>query len=187
MNKIHYVTGNAVTDPIAHATVNNPAIIAHICNNCGTWGAGFVLPLAEAFPNARQAYLDWHGAQRRSRGDGTPFALGQIQLVTTDKRHLHVVNMIAQDNTRKKGTVLVDYDALGKCLLRLGGFAQAINASVHMPRIGCGIGGGDWTEVEKLVQRHLVENFVDVWVYDLPKKLSSHLDTESHRPKTPGT
>jgi len=35
-----------------------------------------------------------------------------------------------------------------------------------MPRIGCGLAGGTWEEVEPLVQEHLAVDF-NVTVYDL--------------------
>jgi hypothetical protein len=35
---------------------------------------------------------------------------------------------------------------------------------VHAPRIGCGLGGGKWDQVEPLIQKMLGE--VAVYVYD---------------------
>ena len=35
-----------------------------------------------------------------------------------------------------------------------------------MPRIGCGLAGGKWTEVEPLIEVHLVSADVPVTVYD---------------------
>jgi hypothetical protein len=34
-----------------------------------------------------------------------------------------------------------------------------------MPRIGCGLAGGQWSEIEKIIQDVCS---VDVYVYDLP-------------------
>lgn len=39
---IHYITGDA-TIPIGEGK----KIIAHVCNDIGAWGKGFVLPLAK--------------------------------------------------------------------------------------------------------------------------------------------
>jgi O-acetyl-ADP-ribose deacetylase (regulator of RNase III) len=44
--------------------------------------------------------------------------------------------------------------------------AAELDASVHMPRIGCGLAGGDWSRVEPLILRRLVERGVAVTVYD---------------------
>jgi len=43
-----------------------------------------------------------------------------------------------------------------------------LGASVHMPRIGAGQGGGDWAIDEDLIRSTLVENGVSVTIYDLP-------------------
>ena len=42
------------------------------------------------------------------------------------------------------------------------------NYSVHMPRIGCGLAGGDWETIENIIQRMFIDIAdVDVFVYDL--------------------
>ncbi len=35
-----------------------------------------------------------------------------------------------------------------------------------MPRIGCGLAGGKWEEIEKIIIRTLIHRQVDVYVYD---------------------
>lgn len=45
-----------------------------------------------------------------------------------------------------------------------------MSASVHMPRIGCGLGGGNWEFVESLIVEYLCDRGVPVTVYDLPAR-----------------
>jgi hypothetical protein len=45
--------------------------------------------------------------------------------------------------------------------------ALELEASVHMPRIGCGLAGGEWSRIEPLIVNSLCEKGVDVTVYDL--------------------
>ena len=33
-------------------------IIAHVCNNKGAWGSGFVIPLGKKYPLAKSEYLE---------------------------------------------------------------------------------------------------------------------------------
>jgi hypothetical protein len=47
--------------------------------------------------------------------------------------------------------------------------ARRLQASVHMPRIGCGLAGGDWEVVGKIVEEELANTGVPVTVYDFPK------------------
>jgi hypothetical protein len=41
---------------------------------------------------------------------------------------------------------------------------------VHMPRIGCGLAGGQWEEIEPIIETTLGAKGVAVTVYDLPPK-----------------
>ena len=52
------------------------------------------------------------------------------------------------------------------CLQQVAVRAQELAASVHMPRIGCGLAGGDWSKVEPLIEAALCANGIAVTVYD---------------------
>lgn len=47
--------------------------------------------------------------------------------------------------------------------MMLNDHAKRLNASVHMPRIGCGLGGGTWEEVEPIIVRTLTDTQVHVY------------------------
>lgn len=135
-----------------------PIIIAHITNNKGAFGAGFVLAIS-----AR-----WREPEARYRSEKVSTMLGCVQVVEVEPG-LHVANMCAQNGfpTRAR-PVAVDYEVLGTCLDYLAEKARHLGASVACPRIGCGIGGGRWTTVEALLTQRLVARGVGVTVYDLP-------------------
>ncbi len=42
-------------------------------------------------------------------------------------------------------------------LENIGDKAIELNASVHMPRIGCGLAGGKWESIEPLIFNNLIE------------------------------
>ena len=112
------------------------------------------------FPEAR--YREWH-AQGASGG----FWLGAMQLVSVGPG-LSVANMVAQHGLRPDhGRPPIRYDALRECLATLSAEAKALGASVHMPRIGCGLAGGSWSQVEALIEEALLAADVKVHVYDL--------------------
>ena len=52
------------------------------------------------------------------------------------------------------------------CLPQVAAKATELNASVHMPRIGCGLAGGDWSKVVPLIEKHLIAAGAAVTVYD---------------------
>ena len=167
MNEITYVTGDA-TRPQGDGNM----LIAHICNNIGAWGSGFVVALSRRSTLPEQAYRLWHTEQPDYY---EPFDLGNIQLAGFTHSHVLVANMIAQRGIRHSASAppAVDYVALRGCLNKLGEKANAWGASVHMPRIGCGLGGGEWSIVEEAILESLTDIYgVSVTVYDLPSTVS---------------
>ena len=157
-HEITYVVGDA-TDPIGDGS----KIIAHICNDIGGWGAGFVLALSARWSQPESSYYVWFGD--RASND---FDLGAVQLVQVEI-DLWVANLIGQrDVVAGPDGPPVRYDAIEQALDRLAATALAMEASVHMPRIGCGLAGGDWTVVEASIRRTLGDAGVSVTVYDLP-------------------
>jgi len=66
-------------------------VIAHLCNNQGAWGAGFVLAVNDLSMAPKAAY---QALCRES--EGKEVALGTLQFVETSIPNLWVANMIAQ-------------------------------------------------------------------------------------------
>ncbi|MER6072811.1 macro domain-containing protein [Streptomyces sp. NPDC001817] len=156
MSEITYLRGDATVPSVKGAKV-----IAHVCNDIGGWGKGFVLALSRRWPEPEAAYRAWH--RDRARND---FGLGAVQLVRVEP-YVWVAHMIGQRGIRRgsKG-VPVRYEAIDTALDRLAGEAIQLGASVHMPRIGCGLAGGTWSRMEPLITERLVKRGVQVTVYD---------------------
>ncbi|MFF8633351.1 macro domain-containing protein [Streptomyces pilosus] len=156
MSGITYVRGDATVP-----SVKGVKIVAHVCNDMGGWGKGFVLAVSRRWPEPEAAYRAWH----RGRADND-FGLGAVRLVQVE-RYVWVANMIGQHGTRtgSKGAP-VRYEAIDTALTRLAGHARELGASVHMPRIGCGLAGGTWTRVEPLITARLTGQGIPVTVYD---------------------
>ena len=146
---ISYLKGDA-TAPRADGN----KIIVHVCNDAGGWGAGFVLALSRRWPEPEQEYRRWH-----REGEAGGFRLGAARLVQVEP-DLWVANMVAQHG-------MIDYGALEACLRQVAEEARRLGASVHMPRIGTGLAGGRWEEVEPIILRTLCDQGIPVTVYDL--------------------
>jgi hypothetical protein len=96
-----------------------------------------------------------------------PFALGRVQFVSVSDS-LWVANMIGQHGLKPKaGVPPIRLDAIRTSLGDVADFAARRGASVHMPRIGCGLAGGTWDDVGPVVETTFAEAGVDVVVYDL--------------------
>lgn len=159
---ITFIQGDA-TAPVGD---NETKIIAHVCNNVGGWGRGFVLSLTKKWPAPERSYRSWYQMNSDTGFDElVPFRLGRMKLVQVGN-NTYVANMIAQHGTLpdENGKQPIRYDALEDCFAELSLHAKQLNASIHMPRIGCGLAGGKWSEIEPIIDRMLVEH--NVFVYD---------------------
>ncbi|MFE2021685.1 macro domain-containing protein [Streptomyces sp. NPDC059499] len=156
MSGITYVQGDATTP---HG--KGVKLIVHCCNDLGGWGKGFVLALSRRWPEPEAAYRRWH----RERA-GNDFGLGAVQFVQADP-YTWVANLVGQRGIRtgSKG-VPVRYAAIDAGLEKVAAEARELGASVHMPRIGCGLAGGTWARVEPLVAARLTDRGIAVTVYD---------------------
>lgn len=151
---IHYLKGDA-TSPIGDGS----KAIIHVCNDIGAWGAGFVLALSKKWPQPEAQYRAWAKSK-------TNFQLGFVQPVKVAE-NITVINMVGQKGIRSIGNMIpLRYDALETCLAKVAGYCKTNNMSVHMPRIGCGLAGGDWNKVEEIIKNTLIAEGLEVYVYD---------------------
>ncbi len=138
---------------------NRPTIIAHVVNDVGAWGKGFVIALGQRYPWARSRYKkDWR-----------LFRLGMVQWVGDLKDGVSIANMFAQRGVtgpRRR----IRYGALRRCLTAVFHFARCSGAVVHMPRVGCGLGGGSWHVLKDIVETIIRAEGTDVVVFGGKRK-----------------
>jgi O-acetyl-ADP-ribose deacetylase (regulator of RNase III) len=160
----HELTGDA-TRPVQ--TEGN-ILVAHVVNDRGGWGKGFVLALSKRWPQAEKDYRAWAKSERRGGASSTPFQLGEI-LISKVETNVSVAHLLAQcgyigpDNPTP-----LSYEALTQCLRKLAGISALQNASIHMPRIGAGLGGGDWPRIKRIIQEEL--GSLPVYIYNFVGK-----------------
>jgi O-acetyl-ADP-ribose deacetylase (regulator of RNase III) len=164
---LRYVTGDA-TRPEG----DGARIIVHCCNSHGVWGAGFVLALSRRWPGPERQYRAWlDSAEKKGQ-----LPLGAVQFVGVEDG-LVVANLIGQEGVghAPDGTPPIRYPAIrtGLATVREEAMRWALSssrrrASIHMPRMGAGLAGGDWARIERIVRNELVERDLDVTVYDRP-------------------
>jgi len=130
-------------------TINKPTIIAHVCNNRGKWGAGFVIPLEKNYPKAKEKYIKYYYC----------YGLGETQLVQVEK-DIAVANMIAQTLGGKRPLY---YNHLSSCMDRV---AEIISADeiIICPKFGSGLAGGNWNFIEELIQDCWIRRDIEVKV-----------------------
>lgn len=149
LEMVKMINGDA-TYPIG----NGKRIIAHICNNRGGWGRGFVLAINKRWSKPELSYRNWCSRN-----------LGFVQFVDVGDG-IRVANMIAQEGFyAEKSTPPIRYEALTMALNRVCREAKNTKATVHMPKIGAGLAGGDWEKIYTIIEKIFVD--VDAYVYYL--------------------
>jgi O-acetyl-ADP-ribose deacetylase (regulator of RNase III) len=147
---VRYVTGD-----LLEATQK---VIVHGCNAQGVMGSGVARLIRARYPNVYEIYALKHKVFGLELGDIVPVA-------TTDGRI--IVNAITQEYFGGDGKRYVDYDAIETCIKKIDNRVQDWGVvEVAMPRIGAGLGGGDWDTIEAILHRSS-KNFIPV-IYDLP-------------------
>lgn len=158
---ITYLVGDA-TRPVA-----TPALIMHVCNDIGGWGRGFVLALSARWPEPEAAF---RARARRWLGD---VQTRQVAGHAGQANEIIVANMVAQHGISVSpiGQPPIRYDALSRCLIEIDRSRPEL--SVHAPRLGCGLAGGEWVIVEALINRYLPTR--EVYIYDLEQTPTSSI------------
>ena len=148
---IFYIKGDA-TRPRGEGK----KIICHICNDIGAWGAGFVLALSARWDDPEESYREMPPEMRK---------LGTVMIVPVEN-DIMVANMIGQHGVGcdAAGLPPIRYSAVRAALKSVNDLATQINATLHMPRIGCGLAGGRWEDIEKIIKEVVT---VNTYVYDL--------------------
>ena len=154
---------------------NDIRLILHITNRQGGWGKGFVLALSKRWKEPELEYRKWFSDYKKSTGNILP--LGAIQIVDVEDEFgkLYVINMCAQDGFKSEyNPVPMKYSALRVCLGEVKSWIndqmsrEELPFSIHMPRVGCNLGGASWAFVEKVINETLLDE--NIFVYDLERK-----------------
>jgi len=119
------------------------------------------MAISRRWKEPEQKYREWFKTQDN-------FILGQVQFVQVEN-NLWIANITGQHKINKdeKGNAPIRYEAVLAGLEKVGQFALDKDATVHMPRIGCGLAGGTWDKMEPLIESALTGKNISVTVYDL--------------------
>lgn len=156
-----YLKGDA-TEPIKER-----AVIAHVCNDIGGWGRGFVLALSKKWKEPEASYRSWAkmGSTYNKEGYETKFKLGQVQFVPLKHPKMIVVaNMIGQHGINPiNGIPPVRYEAIKECLKTVYAYCEKNVMTLHAPKFGAGLAGGDWNIIHEIICDTIK---VDTYIYN---------------------
>ena len=136
-------------------------VIMHQANCFSTMGAGIAKSIAKLYPEAKVADKGYQGKPKEK--------LGKFSMATVEK--VTIVNLYGQFHfgAHKKQT---NYEMLEKAIDIFFEFAIKNNninlEKVGVPyKIGCGLAGGDWDVVKKILERQSEKHKVDIYIYEL--------------------
>lgn len=137
----------------------NAAFICHQVNCKNVMGAGVAKALYSKYPEVKSEYHKFCLNANSSKD-----LLGEIQIVPLHSRDTAVINIFGQlDYGRQRGVVYTDYEALKKAFIKIN--QECAFKPVAFPYgIGCGLAGGDWEKVERLMLRYLLDCNVKVYL-----------------------
>lgn len=136
--KITYKKGNALEGPEEY--------LLHGCNNRGVMGSGIAKQIRLKYPEAYNAYK----IAEKSHG----LIMGSISFYNSLAYDKVIFNCITQDGYGNDGKQYVSYDAILDCIISLNKQSEVIFQKVAMPKIGAGLGGGDWDTISMIFEEH---------------------------------
>lgn len=172
MGKYIEVDGDATRPQLE--TPDEIAVIPHVCNNIGAWGAGFTHALNKAFGNG--PYQTYQGTSIPSP-NGLKNFLGEISVCDVLFEHeVFVINMIAQSGLISKSNPKpIKYWALIRCMEKVREHIGLIKndpdlrnkpLKIHCPKFGSELAGGKWEFIKELIMETWVDKDIDVVVYN---------------------
>lgn len=136
--------------------------IAHGCNAQNRMGSGVAKVLFDVYPEVKERYHNFcsfmvnQGYRSQLIGSGDPVDCGDRT----------VYNLITQEYFGYDRKLYVSYDAIFKSFefMKVSGVRE-----VAIPKIGCGLAGGNWEIVSRIIDDATGDD-LDVYVYYLEDK-----------------
>lgn len=125
-------------------------LIAHGVNCQNVMGSGVAKALFDKWPKVKYAYHDYF-EEFNCGEDGEKF-LGDIDTIQIHRGGPVIVNCFTQQHFGNDGKRYLSYDALYKCMENLKDACEYYQVNeVAMPKIGCGLAGGNWEIVKEII------------------------------------
>ena len=125
-------------------------ILIHGCNCFGVMGAGVALKVKQLYPRAYQADKDTALGKPSKLGDYS----WSIQKHAYYPQQIIIINAYTQFGySSNSSDPNVDYDAIRTVMNAINeNFPEnLLHESICMPKIGAGLGGGDWDKISDII------------------------------------
>lgn len=130
--------------------------IAHGVNCRNRMGSGVAKALYEKWPVVKEQFHERYMQERNILGTVQP-----VVVESDGRTNRWVLNMFTQENYGYDGRRYVNYAALVHCFTSVLTYGLK---ELAIPKIGCGLAGGDWDIVSQLIEDS-VNGAIDIKVY----------------------
>jgi O-acetyl-ADP-ribose deacetylase (regulator of RNase III) len=149
-------------DLLKLALDGNFDVITHGCNCFCTMGSGIAPQFADKFGADKFPKED-----EKYKGDINKLGTIDSKTVIIDNQQLVVVNSYTQYFYGKSYATSTDlplnYSALSLCLKKINHLFGG--KKIGLPKIGCGLAGGDWDIVKKIIKTELSDCYITIVNY----------------------
>lgn len=137
-------------------TVTSGIIVQQV-NAQGVMASGVAKAIRDKYPIVFDEYSKYVGPAYQQKNGGRDL-LGNI-IVSAPTDDLLIVSIIGQQFFGRDGKRYTSYDALDvgfkEIATMIAELDLDVEADVHHPLIGAGLGGGDWQIIEAIIKSHL--------------------------------
>ena len=148
--QIEYIKGDLFKTEIKY--------IVHGCNAQGVMGSGVAKIIREQYPEAYDEYRKMYVSATDKGLSSLP--LGDV--IWAESNGKWIGNAITQKFYGRDGQRYVSYDAVARAMWEINKFCPG---PVAMPKVGTGLGGGDWNVIAAIIESELKD--VKPYVYEL--------------------
>lgn len=159
-------------------------VIAHGCNCFCTMGAGIAPQMAKAFgvDHYHKEGPTWKGNIEKLGNIVSGTSLIDLNKYSVVSEKIDRVEIIKNPMSYKKITIIncytqynygmnhedgsdkpFDYEAFDLCMRKINHIFKGKH--IGLPQIGCGLAGGDWDIVKRMIQRRLKDMDVTIVIY----------------------
>lgn len=169
-NIVHYVKGDLfdnILERLSNTTIPLAIIVPHVCNNVGSFGAGFAKEVAIRYPIVQENFY--------LLGKRTQLGYTQFVDTHTNKNNgskIIFANMIAQNGLiSPKNPRPLNYAALVRTMSNVKNYiltnskTNDIDIEIHAPKFGCGLAGGNWHFIHDLIEDMWGDQTVVIYEY----------------------
>ena len=137
--------------------------IAHGVNCQNKMGSGVAKVLFENHPKIKTQYHEF--CDYVTKEYSSTELLGMADPVICETKI--IFNCFTQFKYGYDGSLYLNYEALEECLSEVVERMRYIGGKeLAIPKIGCGLAGGDWEKVKKIINEQ-TSDIIDVYVYYL--------------------